>query len=207
MVRVQSNVDPSSPSKLVLNAVSVGLGADQFFRLCRDNPDFRLELTAQGKIIVMPPAGAESGRWNFEISSQLSVWSKRDKTGVGFDSSAGFTLPNGAVRSPDVSWIRRSRWNKLQPEQREKFAPICPDFVLELRSPTDDLSDLKLKMQEYIENGAQLGFLIDPVQAIVWVYRHDAKPQRFEKPDTVNGDPCLPGFKLRLAKLWRGTQS
>jgi Uma2 family endonuclease len=137
-----------------------------------------------------------------KISQQVANWAEQDGTGEVFDSSAGFTLPNGATRSPDASWIRSERWNALTDEQKASFAPICPDFVIELRSSSDTLSGLQAKMQEYIENGAVLGFLIDRKNTTVPVYRLGQPPEILEKPEMVSGDSELPGFVLRMAKIW-----
>ncbi len=135
---------------------------DVFEQLCRQNPDLRLKRSAQGELIVMPPAGSETGYRNADLLGQLWQWNRQMQLGVVFDSSAGFTLPNGAIRSPDAAWVAKSRWERLTPEQRRKFAPLCPDFVVELKSPTDDLATLQAQLQEYIDNGAQLAWLIDP---------------------------------------------
>jgi Uma2 family endonuclease len=150
----------------------------------------------------MPPTGSETGRSNFNLTTQLGVWSRQEGTGVGFGSNAGFTLPNGAIRSPDASWIKRERWDSLTKQQKEKFAPICPDFVVEIRSPSDSLTQLFLKMFEYVENGASLGWLIDPSKRQVYVYTPNEETMVLENPETVSGDPLLPGFKLELAELW-----
>ena len=175
---------------------------EQFYEFCLANPDLRIERTAEGEVIIMPPAFSDTGNRNSKITSQLEVWAERNETGEGFDSSAGFTLPNGATRSPDASWIRSERWNTLTDQQKASFAPICPDFVIELRSSSDTLSGLQAKMQEYIENGAILGFLIDRKNRTVHVYRSDRAPEILENPETVNGDPELPGFVIRMAKIW-----
>lgn len=175
---------------------------EQFYEFCLANRDLRIERTAKGEVIIMPPAFSDTGNRNSKITAQLEVWAEQDGTGEVFDSSAGFTLPNGATRSPDASWIRSERWNALTDEQKASFAPICPDFVIELRSSSDTLSGLQAKMQEYIENGAVLGFLIDRKNTTVHVYRLGQAPEVLEKPETVNGDPELPGFVLRMAKIW-----
>ena len=177
--------EPSSaehrPLTLSLRPV-VELTPDRLLELSSLNKDLRLELTAEGDLIVMPPAGSETGDRNAELTMQLRVWAKRDGTGVTFDSSTGFTLPNGAVRSPDASWVRRSRWASLTAEQRRKYAPLCPDFVIELLSPSDNLRATQEKMQEYIENGARLGWLIDPEQRRVYVYQPGAEVRRWRTP-------------------------
>ena len=175
---------------------------DQFFEFCQINRDLRIERAAQGELLIMPPTGGETGERNAEISMQLRLWAKRDGTGTTFDSSSGFILPNGATRSPDAAWITRSRLTALSAEQRKKFLPLCPDFVVELRSPTDNLTALQAKMQEYLDNGAQLGWLIDPEQRRVYVYRPQIPAEILENPETISGDPILSGFTLDLREIW-----
>ncbi len=175
---------------------------DQFYELCQLNRELRIERTAQGELLIMPPTGWETSEYNAEICMQLRQWAKREGTGTTTDSSGGFILPNTAVRSPDAAWIRHDRLATLTAEQRKKFLPLCPDFVLELRSPTDSLSVLQDKMQEYMENGAQLGWLIDPVRRQVFIYRPDLPVEQLEKPDSVSGEPLLPGFRLDLREIW-----
>jgi len=177
MAKVPLTVDHVRTGKYVINVESVGLTQEQFFRLCGDNPELRLELTAQKEIIVMSPTNSKTGMRNGEINRQLGNWAKQDGTGVFFDSNTGFVLPNGANRSPDALWILRSRWDALTPEQQSVFAPICPDFVIELWSPSDTLSEIQFKLNEYVANGAKLGFLIYPPQQQVFVYRPGLNPQ------------------------------
>lgn len=177
---------------------SLQLTDETFEELCRSNPDLRLERTARGELIAMPPSGSETGRQNLGLSAQLWLWNQQTQLGVAFDSSAGFTLPNGAIRAPDAAWIANSRWNLLSWEQRRNFAPICPDFVAELRSPTDDLEVLNAKLQEYIENGARLGWLLDPETRRVYCYRPGQAVQILEKPETLPGENVLPNFILNL---------
>jgi Uma2 family endonuclease len=161
-------------------------------------------MTAQRDIVIMPPTYSDTGRQESEIVYQLQAWAKRDGRGLVFGSSTGFTLPNGAIRSPDASWIPRDKWNALNRHQREEsFAPICPDFVVELRSRRGDtLPQLKTKMSEYVANGAQLGFLIDPLERQVHVYRPGRSPRLLDSPVTVSGGSLLPGFTLRLSDIW-----
>ncbi|MBE9012127.1 Uma2 family endonuclease [Pseudanabaenaceae cyanobacterium LEGE 13415] len=180
----------------------VQMSDEQFYEFCQANRDLRIERTATGEVIIMPPAFSDTGNRNMKISQQVANWADQDGTGEAFDSSSGFTLPNGATRSPDVSWVRLERWNALTDEQKASFAPICPDFVIELRSSSDTLSGLQAKMQEYIENGAILGFLIDRKNRTVHIYRRDRTPEILENPETVSADPELPGFVLRMAKVW-----
>lgn len=204
MARVPLIVETPTSFKLTINTESVDLTPDQFFRLCGDNPDLRLELTARKEIIVMPPFGAKSGRRNLKILQQLASWTDADGTGYAFCTDSGFTLPNGAVRGPDAAWIQKEKWDALSREKQEKFAPVCPDFVVELRSPSDSLSELRDKMTEYIDNGVQLGWLIDPFDQCVWIYRPCSAPERLDRPDSASGDPTLPGFVLDLSAIWQG---
>jgi Uma2 family endonuclease len=178
------------------------LSEDQFFKLCQLNRDLRIERNAAGELLIMPPTGGETGSSNAQIIIQLGAWANRDGTGVVYDSSTGFRLPNGAVRSPDAAWIPRSRLEQFSAEQRRQFIPTCPDFVVELRSPSDKLDDLHAKMQEYLAAGARLGWLLDPDARQVHIYRPDTPPERLDKPDTVSGDPILPGFVLDLRQVW-----
>jgi Uma2 family endonuclease len=175
---------------------------EQFEQLCIEYDELRLELTSTGELIVMPGTGSETGARNAILTIQLGVWAIKDGTGISFDSSSMFALPNGAIRSPDGSWLKRERWDSLTAPQKAGFAPICPDFVAELRSPTDRLTRLRAKMVEYMENGASLGWLIDPLRFRVYVYRPDHELVILENPETVSGDPLLPGFELDLMDLW-----
>ena len=178
---------------------------DEFFDFCQINRDLRIERTADGEIIVMPPTGSETGGRNFDLVVQFGNWVKRDGTGKGFDSSTGFKLPNGAERSPDASWVKKERWEALTPKQREKFAPLCPDFVIELRSPSDRVKSLHKKMEEYMDNGALLGWLIDPNNRQVYIYRPDGEVEQLDNPATVKGDDSvLPGFVLVMEEVWSG---
>lgn len=154
-------------------------------------------------MIVMMPTGGEGGNRNFNLIGEFYAWVKADGTGVGFDSSTGFKLPNGAKRSPDLSWIQRKRWNKVPKKLRKKFPPICPDFVVELRSDTDDLEAVQAKMEEYLENGARLGWLIDPLEKRVYVYQPAARVKVLNNPKTISGEPLLRGLKLNLKDILR----
>jgi len=174
----------------------------QFERLCRKYRDLRLELTSTGELIVMSGTGPETGRRNAILTYQLVDWTRKDGTGICFDSSTMFALPNEARRSPDGSWVKRDKWERLTKPERESFSPICPDFVVELRSKTDRVSQLRSKMEEYIANGAAMGWLIDPLTRRVHVYRPDEEVVILENPEVVSGDPLLPGFELRTAELW-----
>ncbi|PMB23908.1 Uma2 family endonuclease [Fischerella thermalis] len=175
---------------------------DQFYELCQLNRDFRIERNAFGELVIMPPTGSETDERNFNLIGQLWVWTKQDGTGVGFGSSGGFTLPNGAVRSPDAAWIKSTRWQAIPVELRKKFAPICPEFVIELRSDSDSLQLLQDKMQEYIDNGTQLGWLIDRKQCKVFIYRPGNIIEELDNPQTLSGESLLPGFVLDLSQIW-----
>ncbi|RCJ39928.1 hypothetical protein A6769_05055 [Nostoc punctiforme NIES-2108] len=181
--------------------LKIDLTDDQFFQMCQKNRDYRFERTASGEILIMPPTGSDTGNRNFDMVVELGIWNKQTKLGKGFDSSTGFTLPNGAERSPDVSWVKIERWNALTPEQQEKFAPICPDFVVELRSRTDSLKELQEKMQEYIENGTQLGWLIDRKNKRVEIYRPGKDVEILDNPASLSGENVLPGFVLDLQQI------
>lgn len=175
---------------------------EQFYLFCQANPDLRIERTAEGEIIVMAPAGGATGHRNADLTAQLQIWAKRQGEGIVFDSSTGFNLPNGATRAPDAAWIRRTRLAVLAPEEKERFLPLCPDFVVELCSPSDRLQNVQEKMQEYIDNGARLGWLIEPQPRSVYVYRPQQPMLHLQDPATLSGDPILPGFVLDLATLW-----
>lgn len=178
------------------------LSDDDFYDFCQRNRDLRIESTRDGDLIIKPPAGGETGYRNALVTAQLVNWSLADGTGLAFDSSTGFRLPDGAKRSPDGAWIARERWNELSDEQRAKFPPLAPDFVVEIRSTSDPLSDLMRKMAEYIENGVRLGWLLDPAAKKVWIYRPAAEPLELDRPEELDGGDVLPGFRLKLALLW-----
>jgi Uma2 family endonuclease len=192
--------EPYEPFKL--NISSMSLTDEQFLRLCQENPEMRLELSAQGELVIMPPTGSKTGLRNSTFTYELVAWAKTDGTGLAFDSSTLFALPNGARRSPDASWVRRERWDLLTEDQQEEPAPLCPDFVVELRSRTDRLTTLHEKMREYLVNGARLGWLIDPLEKRVYVYRPGQPMETLDNPATVSGDPVLPGFVLNARELW-----
>ena len=200
MTQLAGTTEFSAPLKLKVRATC--LTAEQFARLCQENPDLRIELSAQGELLIMPPTGAGTGRRNSRLTRHLDTWAEADGTGVAYDSSSMFTLPNGAVRSPDASWVQRARWEALSPEQQEGFAPLCPDFVVELRSPSDRLSELQEKMLKYIDNGTHLGWLIDPSDKRVYLYRAGQSVEVLDDPALLSGDPVLPGFTLPVHELW-----
>jgi len=192
----------TQPLVLHLGGLLQKITDKEFFAFCQANRDLRIELTSDGDLIVMPPTGGETGNQNFSLTGAFASWMQTDGSGIRFDSSTGFSLPNGAVRSPDLAWVRRSKWEQLSAEERAEFPPICPDFVLELRSPSDSLRQLKAKMAEYIENGADLGWLLDPLDQRLYIYRPNLEVVCLEKPDSVSGDPVLPGFVLSLRGFW-----
>jgi Uma2 family endonuclease len=181
---------------------SAPMNHEQFYEFCLANRNLRIERTISGDVVIMSPAFSDTGNRNFNLAAQLWNWTEQDGMGIGFDSSAGFTLPNGAIRSPDASWMKLERWNALTAEQKASFAPICPDFIVELRSSSDTLTSLQDKMQEYLENGALLGWLIDRKNRTVQIYRPNREVEILDNPKAVSGDPELPGFVLQMAKIW-----
>jgi Uma2 family endonuclease len=187
---------------LPVDLSTLKLTDEQFYQLCVTNPEQPLELTAQGVLIVMPPVGGESGKREFRLSGQLFTWNEVSELGEAFSSSTIFKLPLGSKRSPDVAWIERSRWDAITSEEREKFPPLAPDFVIELRSRTDNLSDLQEKMAEYQANGVRLGWLINPQQQQVEIYRLGQAVEVIQSPLTLSGENVLPGFTLDLRKIW-----
>lgn len=180
---------------------AIALTDEQFEQLARTNRDVRLERTANGELILMPPTGGETGNRNLEIVTDLGTWNRATKLGVAFDSSTGFRLPNGATRSPDAAWVRQERWEALSPEDRKRFPPLCPDFVIELCSESDDWPVLQTKMREYVENGLILGWLIDPKARLVEIYRQGASVEALTSPTELSGEDVLPGFVLDLSRI------
>jgi Uma2 family endonuclease len=193
---MQADINLPSTVKL-----EIDLTDEQFFQLCQKNRDYRFERTASGELIIMPPTGSDTGRRNVKITTQLEIWNSQNHLGEVFDSSSGFLLPNGAERSPDASWVKLERWNALTIEQQEGFAPICPDFVVELRSRTDSLKELQKKMQEYIQNGAKSGWLIDRKNKRVEIYRPGREVEILDNPLILSGEDILPGFILDLSMI------
>ena len=189
----------SLPSPLQLG---IKLTDEQFWQLCQQHADLKFERTPSGELIIMSPTGGLTGERNSDINFQLRLWNRQHKLGKVFDSSTGYKLPNGADRSPDASWVELSRWNSLTREQQERFVPLCPDFVVELRSPSDTLIATQAKVKEYIENGAKLGWLIDPQRQVVEIYRPDRPVEILQSPQTVSADDILPGFVLELAEIF-----
>jgi Uma2 family endonuclease len=200
---MSSTVEHSEIASLHIRlAPVIRMTDDQFFEFCRLNRDLRIERTSEGDLIVMPPTGGRTGNRNLKVTVQLGIWAERDGTGVAFDSSTGFHLPNGADVSPDAAWVPRTRLAGLSETQRERFLPLCPDFVVELRSGSDKLKALKRKMLEYVEEGCRLGFLIDPTKRRVFVYRPERPVEEFRDVSSISGDPELPEFTLNLRGIW-----
>jgi Uma2 family endonuclease len=188
---------PSGPLTLKFRP-GLRLSDAAFWKLCRANPDLRLERTAKGELVVMPPAGPDSSRRNMSLGAQLWNWNQRTGLGVAFDSSAGFTLPNTAIRGPDATWMTRERWDALTEDERRRFSHVCPDFVVELRSRSDGPKNLRKKMREYLAQGVRLGWLIDPETGEVEIYRPDQPVEVLKAPTTLSGEDVLPGFVLDL---------
>lgn len=181
---------------------STQLTDDQFYDLCRANPDLRIERNANGELVFMPPTGGETGSRNSEINADFVIWNRQTQLGKVFDSSTCFRLPNGSDRSPDVAWVQQARWDALTPAQKEKFPPIAPDFVLELMSPSDALDATQAKLQEYIDHGVKLGWLINRRDQQVEIYRPGLPKAMLEAPSRLSGEEILPGFVLDLQWFW-----
>lgn len=190
--------DAETVALAITSGVRLQVSPEDFWELCVANPDLRLEREADGGLIVMPPASSDSGYRNAGLTAQLWNWNQRAKQGTVFDSSAGFTLPSTAVRGPDATWIRAELWAAVPEDERRRFAEICPDFVAELASPSDDRASLQRKMDEYIAQGVRLAWLIDPDSGTVEIYRPGRPVERLEKPATLSGEDVLPGFVLDL---------
>ena len=192
---------------VILNLEKVGLSDDQFVELCSDNRDFQFELTAQKELLIMTPPGPKTGRRNEAITVSLGIWARQNGTGVTFSVGTLFHLPNGAKRGPDASWVRREKWDALSDEEQEKLLVLIPDFVVELMSPSDKrpvrFKLLQAKMEEYIANGVQLGWLIDPFQKSVYIYRPGQPVEYLSNPTALHGDPVLPGFAFHVDELWQ----
>lgn len=199
---METQVRVEHPPVVLHTRPALEMDAEQLFEFCQLNRDWRIERTAEGDLEIMPPTGGETSNRNAELTLQVGIWTRRDGTGAAFDSNGGFVLPNGAMRSPDASWVRRERLAELTADQKQRFLPLCPDFVVELRSPSDPLTPLEAKMREYLENGARLGWLLDPLERKVHVYRPDGDVQTIENPQNVSGDPVLRGFVLNLQPIW-----
>lgn len=201
-MRVGSVITEIKPLILHLSPTLQKMSDREFFEFCQLNQDWRIERTSAGDLMIMPPTGGETGKRNFTLIGLFSAWVETNGAGVGFDSSTGFILPDGSKRSPDLAWVERGRWDALTATEKEGFPPLCPDFVVELRSRTDALDTLQTKMEEYLANGALLGWLIDPIEKKVYIYRPQTEMVCLENPETVSGDPVLPGFILPVRRLW-----
>lgn len=201
MTRVPLTKQEVGPAKVILNVEKVGLTQEQFSQLCRDNRDFRMELTARKELIIMPPVGLASGWRENILCYHLTAWALKDGTGIVCSPSALYRLPNSAFRGPDASWIRKTRLEPFTKEELEKFGDLCPDFVAEIMSPSDTLAELQKKMAEYVENGTQLGWLIDPYEARIYIYRPGEAVKHYDNPGTISGDPVLPNFIFNVAEI------
>ena len=182
--------------------INLKITHEQFLKLALVNQDLQLERTATGELIIMAPTGSMTGNRNSSIIGQLWSWNYQTKLGKTFDSSSGFHLPNGSDRSPDAAWVKQERWDSLTREEQETFAPLCPDFVVELRSKNDTILELQKKMKEYQSNGAILGWLIDSKNRKVEIYRQDREVEIVENPNSLSGEDVLPGFVLDLTEVW-----
>jgi len=196
---VLNDIDTESPIRI---QPARHMSDDEFYAFCAANPELRIERTAKGEIVIMPGTGFETGDQNAGLTAQLYSWARRDGRGRAVDSGVEYFLPSGAARSPDASWVPRSRLAQLTAEQKKKFLRLCPDFVVELRSPSDRLPSLQAKMREWIENGARLGWLIDPKTRSVYIYRPGQTTERLVNPDRVEGEPPIDGFVLEMADIW-----
>ena len=190
------------PQTFTLNFHTAQLTEYQFEELCRNNPDLKFELSAEGELIIVSPTSPESGWRNSLLTRRFGNWSEKDGRGIDFDSSTMFTLPNGAKRSPDVSWMTKEKWNALSATERRKFSRVVPDFVIELLSPSDSLAETQVKMREYIASGVRLGWLIDPAHQSVEIYRADGTLETPENPGLINGEEVLPGFQFDVREIW-----
>ena len=187
---------------LTLDFQSIELTQEQFYQLCVNNRDLHIERNANGDLVIMPPTGGETGNRNGRLIQQLFNWSDSDGTGIAFDSSTGFILPNGANRSPDASWIPLEKWDALTDREKQRFLPLCPDFAVELLSPSDNLAKTQKKVQEYLDNGMILGWLINPAQKQVEVYRQGKQVEILNAPSSLSGENLLSGFVLDLQSIW-----
>jgi Uma2 family endonuclease len=180
---------------------TIELTDDQFEQICHRNPDLKFERTSTGELVVVALTGGETGRRNIKLSARLENWSDSTQLGVAFDSSTGFRLPNGAIRSPDAAWVTLKRWQALTPDQRKRYVPLCPDFLVELRSLSDEIEEVQAKMQEYLNNGLQLGWLLDPETQIVEIYRAGQAVEKLQQPTSISGETVLPDFVLNLTGI------
>ena len=202
MREIGSNFVLNRMSPLTVKLEPLTLSDEQFYQLCQNNRNLRFERNRQGDLMIMPPTGGETGNRNAKIIVKLGIWTEQNGTGIFFDSSTGFKLPNGSDKSPDAAWIPLEKWNGLTTEERQGFVPLCPDFVIELRSKSDNLKVLQEKMQEYLENGTQLGWLINRQDRQVEIYRQGQVVEFLENPNSLSGEDILPSFVLDLGPIW-----
>ncbi|MFM7439831.1 MAG: Uma2 family endonuclease [Snowella sp.] len=196
-------VDSGENTPCVLQmSPAIEMTDEQFFAFCQLNRDYPIERNSKGELVIMSPTGSETGNRNFKLLQQLANWTDKDGSGIGFDSSTGFKLPNGAERSPDAAWMSLEKWQAIPPKKRVRFAPVCPDFVVEIRSPGDRLKSLQNKLQEYLDNGAQLGLLIDRKNRRIYRYRPHQEVECLENPATISCEPTLSGFVLKMEAIW-----
>ncbi len=201
MAITRASLDESATWALRVNFRSIPMSDEQFYRLCGDNPELDMELTAERELILKSLTGTKTGFHNATLTHRVAGWAEKAGDGLTFDSSTIFALPSGAKRSPDTSWVRQDRWDVLSEEEQEKFAPLCPDFVAELRSRRDRLPSLQTKMKEYIDNGARLGWLLDPMEKRVYVYKPGQEVECLDNPKSLDGEDVLKGFVLDLAGI------
>ena len=191
----------STPCVLQISP-AIEMTDEQFFALCQLNRDYRIERNSKGELVIMSPTGSETGNRNAKLIQQLSNWSDSNGTGIEFDSSTGFKLPNGAERSPDAAWMSLEKWRSIPLEKRRQFAPVCPDFVVEIRSSSDRLQFLQYKLQEYIDSGTKLGLLIDRKHRRAYIYRPQQEVECLDNPKVIGCEPTLPGFQLNMEPIW-----
>jgi Uma2 family endonuclease len=202
MVLEREKMSPLTGGVVVQFSPAVALSDRDFFAFCQQNPTLLIERNALGEVIFMSPTGGVTGHRNVRLGRYVDEWAEKDGTGVTFDSSTGFVLPNGAIRSPDVAWVKRERLERLTAVDKQRFLPLCPDFVIELQSPTDSGDYLAAKLEEYIANGTQLGWLINPQNQTVTIYRPHQAPETLTKPTHLHGDPEMAGLSLNLHPIW-----
>lgn len=196
-------VFPNEPVEIEFGSLLKPINDDEFLILSRENQDLQIEMTKDGDLVIMPGTGGLTGNRNAIIIARAVVWAETDGTGVTFDSDTIFRLPNGAKRLPDFSWVKNEKWDTLSEAEKEKIVPFAPDFLIELLSPTDSLTDLQTKMREYVENGTSLGWLIDPAKRKVYIYRPEQEVEILNNPEIISGGPMLTNFRLNVKEIWK----